>query len=896
MKKLNMKKLNRKTIITTSLIALCIVTLVPKIAYANGFSDVVTNMITSVITFVADALVFVCDKLGGKFDKLVFNYDGSSFNSDLNLMILKSNAVSKKVLSIYGMMQYIGSAILTSISGLIVLDFVKSADNARHKVVLLGRLKRLVIALFLLNSIPTIVDVMLALNYAITDTFRLICDAIKTSSVDYGKSFLTEIFKGLIDKATGAEAFALSLAYLMSSIINLWIIIFYMIRDLSISFLLIFAPILVCFLPFRTDLIVSWFKEMFSNIITQSFQAFVFTVVVAIVSGLADGNSDLYADIYALVAFAMFIPITGMLKKLAGLEGQVGAAKSLAGVGATAMTIALAGRAFNGLKNQAGSMKESYNRIRDLKAERDNLGKMSSSAPLPNYNTGGVNGGIRSKGGFNNLATNLSAMSGFEENGGNELGMGMAMASMFTGGSKNPNFAPDVKNLPRDRNTITGEINAIRKQAIKSLAGGALSAVGGGAMAIGASTLGPMGAFAGLQVGSSLGDAAGSFAASGLSNIGYSLSEKGQDALFGKGIRPEFLSPTNGNKNWSLDNIGYNLNNMKSNLSKNINLAKSDMRFGNFNTKAASYSKEEAGDLEIRKQERQDDLTGLTGDPLRNTEYYESEKDSRLQTQSLIRQGKFAQASRYRLQTSQPSCDKNAMQGFEYKSLNNDTDENAMLYTDQNSSILFTQNQQTGERKVLATYAGNPKLKQPTMENISFDVNGNMPISDEQRGEYREQAVNLAVSKYGEDSINNSGNEYYAAAQKYIENETTNFINQHMARTQNLRNATGSGSIVINSSVNHDNVQFHNSVPNELQGIEINVPDAVQGQYSRDVYSNIEMSNINLSQKQDMFLNKRVELMQQQQYTESLRQGANELNYNRNYNRSDNASNTRGRI
>lgn len=884
-----MKKLNKKTIILTSLIAFCIISIIPKISYASGFSDVICDMITAVITFMADAFVFVCDKLGGKFDKLIFNYDGSSFNSDLNLMILKSNAVSKKILSIYGMMQYIGSAILVSISGLIVLDFLKAADNPRHKAVLLGRLKRLVIALFLLNSIPTVVDIMLAFNYAITDTFRLVCDTFKTSSVDYGKSFLTEVFKGLIDKATGVEAFALSLAYLMSSIINLWIIVFYMIRDLSISFLLIFAPVLVCFLPFRTDLLVSWFKEMFSNIITQSFQAFVFAVVVAIVSGLSDGKSDLYSDIYALVAFALFIPITGMLKKLAGLEGQVGAAKSLAGVGATAMTLGLAGRAFNGLRNQAGVLKNSYDKIKGLKTERDNLGKVqSSSAPLPNYNNGS-NGG---KGSYNNLATNVASMSGFEEAGGNELGTGIAMASMFTGGGRTSNFNTDTRNFPRDRNTITGEINSIRKQAFKSVAGGALSAIGGGAMAVGASTLGPLGAFAGLQLGSSIGETAGGLTATGLSNTGSYLSEKGQDALFGKGIRPEFLSPTNGNKNWSLDNIKYNLGNMQQNMSKNINLAKSDMKFGMFNTKASSYTEEEAGDLKIRKQERQDEITGLTGDPLRNTEYYESEKDSRLHTQKLVRQGKFAEASRYRLNTSQPSVNENAMQSFEYKSLKNDTDENAMLYTDQNSSILFTQNQQTGERKVLATYAGNHHLKQPTMESVSFDVNGNIPINDAQRGQFSEQAVNLAVSKYGEDSIDNVDSEYHATAQKYIEKETTNLINQHMARTQTLRQSTGSGTIVINGRVNHENVQFHDSVPNSIPGVEINVPDKLQGQHSRDVYSNIEMSNINLSNKQSSYLDKQVELVQQQQYTESLRQGANELNYNRNYNQSNN----RGRI
>lgn len=848
-------KLNKKTIILTSIIALTITLFVPRLAYASGFTDIICNMIGAVICFIADGIVWLCDALGGQFDKLLFNYNGDTVVNDFNLTVLKGETLSSQIITIYKSMQYIATVVFLVIGAWITMDFIKTADNPQHKAILIDRLKKMVIGIVLLTSIPVLVDVFLAINYGIADTFRLLTKEFTAgSTVDYGKSFLTEIFRGLYDKGEGSEALIYSLVYLISAFINLWLIIFYMIRDLGISFLLILAPIIVCVLPYRTDLFVSWLKEMASNIFTQSIQAMIFTVIIAIVSGL-DGNSDLYSQIFALVAFAMFIPMTAGIKKMIGLEGNVGAAKSSAGLGAAVMGIALAGKTLSGVKNKASMFKDGHEKIKDLKSERDNLGKnLTSTAPLPNHNKGSMSGGMG-----NLSATGMAAMGTAMGEGGADAGMGMATMSAMSGGKNAYNkIGVNTKGFPRNKDTINGEISAIRKQTFKSMGAGVGASVLGGAMAIGASGLGAMGAFAGMQIGSSIGENAGAVGTGTMAKLGTGISEFGKDVAFGKGIRPDTVAITNGNKNWSLNNAMGNLSNMKNNMKSNLSNIKSDTKYSELR------SFDEDDDLYYQKQARQDQEIGLSGDPIQGTEYYKDEKDSRIQTQKLIRQGEFAKASRYRMQTSVPTSNIDAINDVEKGS------GEAMLYTDANSSILYNQDAETGERKILATYEGNPNLTTPTMETVSFGSNGEMPISEAQRSGFREQAVEMAINTYGSDSISDDQSTYYQTAQKFIEKEATNLMNQHMSRNQSMRQNTGNPNIIITgNAVDYKNVPANNQ-PMETE-ITIDMPNNINNQHSQNVYNNIEISKMNIASKVN-------ELMQQQQYTEVMKQGIDEIN------------------
>lgn len=1000
-----MKKLDKRIIALSSVVTLLLVFYIPHFAFAGSFLDTICDLLAGIVKFFGDGAVFICDTLGGQFDKLIFNYDGDTFQNDLNLIILKGDKLSGQIMSLYKAIQFIAACILVTVSLWITVDFVKTADNPQHKAILLDRLKKLILSIFLLTSIPVLIDVMMAINYAICDMFRSISLDFASSSVDYGKSFLTGAFSDLYENAEGSEALVIALAYLIAGVINIWLIIFYMIRDLAIAFLLIMAPFMCCILPYRTDLLVTWFKEMGGNIFTQSIQALVFCVDIAIISGISNDSSDLYSQIFALVAFSMFIPMTGMIKRLIGLEGNIGASKSNAGVGAAVMAMALAGRTVSGIKNQAGMFYNSHQKINDLKAERDNLGNGQHSSemrPLANYNTSSMD---NKKFGFNSGA--VAAMSGMGEDGG-QLGMTMAMSSMSGDSSGSSTIGNvDTRNFPRDRNVIQGEISAIRKQRLKNMAGSTMGGLGTAAFTIAGSGLGTLGAFAGGQMGATLGESIGTAAGSAVFTGASKASQVGQDIMYGRGIRPELESLSNGNRNWNIGNAKYNIDNMKKNMSTNIDKMKSDMKYSPINTDLMPHDGKEYENLKIAKQARQDEFTGLTGDPLRGTEYYENESDSILHTQDLIRRGEFQKASRYRTTTSSPRINKAALERAE---ANEDRNLNTMLYTDKNSSILFSQNNDTGEREVLGTYPGNPNLETPTMEDVSFNMVDDAPITDAQRLDYREQAVNLATERYGADSITNEDSEFYNAANKLIDVETNKMIGSHVSKVENLRKSTGSKSITLNGSVGHDNVtsvdsipnmpsesknidvsaqpvvsssqpvssvpnmpsesrtidvpveqasssaqpindlsdydinindiDFSNvgnssvdstptqnvtqhvnvqasdlqtqhsvnnvqditqqvnvrmdnnnsqnpqdidrTIPNIAQEVDIRIPNSIQGQHARNIYANIESSKVNIATKQ-------LELMQQQAYTDSLKQGIDQLethtpNYNGQFN------------
>ena len=850
-------KLNKKVIIISFIVMLTIFLFTPRLAFAfgGGVVDTLCNIIGGIISFFADGIVWICDTIGGQFDKLIFNYDGSTFQDDMNLTVLKGETISTQIIQVYQVMQFIGSLVLITISLWITIDFLRTAENPQHKKILKDRLKYMILAIFLLNSIPVIIDVLLAINYAITDTFKLIAEDFMPSNLNYEDSFLTEIFKKLYDEADGSEALVVSIIYLISAFLNLWLVIFYMIRDLGISFLLILAPIMICLLPYRLDLAISWLKEMVSNIFTQSIQAVIFTILIAIVAGLGE-DAELYSQIFALVAFAMFIPFTATVKKLLGLEGNIGAAKSTAGLGAAIMTVTLAGKTINGIKNGAGMIHRSNEKIRDLKAECDNLDKLNTTK-LQGYN--GENKMKPTDFTTSNMLSRSPGVGNILAN--NEFGSMPAMG-------ENYNFNPNINNkgFPRDRNTIQGEINAIRKQRNSALVKGAASAVGAGAVAMGTSGYGAMGALVGANLGSSIGDIAGTGMAAAGGKAYSTLTEKGKDILYSKGIRPEGVSANQGNKPWELKNIGYNISNMRDNLKSNLQ-QKSDL-FNQYSPIKNMFadSPEEKEKYQIRRDAKQDELTGLTGDPLKETEFYDEEKESRMHTQKLIRQGNFAQASRYRMRSSANTRNLERMAQIESEAINNpSTPNHTMLYTDANSSILFNQNEETGEREVLASFPGNPNAEQPTLESVSFNESEEIPISPIQRDNYKQQAVNIAIEKYGQESVYDNNNEYYQASQNLINNETDRLIDQYRDRVNGIRNQSGSSHLVINGSIDFTNLA-NKPMPSPESPINIKVPENIQDQpYSRDIYTNIELSR------------KEMELNQQREFTRHLQQGRQEL-------------------
>lgn len=505
--------INKKVLGISFLVTIFLFAFIIPIKFnAVGLGNSVVSACTSLLNAIGDGISYLLGENGINrgLDRLIFNLDPSSSSGNGSLAdatvlnditLYRNNNLADMLYGLYNTFLYIASAALSSIGLWITFDFIKTGDDPKHKAILKEKLFKLVLTIVMLLSIPILFDLLMLLNQIFVDIFRMILvDSSKDMGLDlcYSGSFLADTFN---PKNTGISGDVLTrtnqiydniseakeadimraIMYVMAGAINFWLIFYYMIRDLTISFLFILAPLIVVLIPYKTDIFWTWLKEMASNIFSQSIQALILVVILLIVqtglagtgdvtsiykdeylnngepieeiqkleesldiSDLVRGNADSekygifgtagktmcaieywsmyfvpgmqvvpmiehfknksdiealskyvdtekvqkvedanknieYNRIFALVAFAMFIPLTGNIKKLIGLEGEWGAAKSNAGLGAAMGALALGGMAMKGVKDNvfgAGSrIFKAGGDLKNLNAEERMLSK-----------------------------------------------------------------------------------------------------------------------------------------------------------------------------------------------------------------------------------------------------------------------------------------------------------------------------------------------------------------------------------------------------------------------------------------------------------------------------------------------------------------------------------------
>lgn len=628
--KLFNKKINTKLVIAVTFVSLFVfLFIIPQNFYCD-LTKILTDAITSAIAFlirtIAEGLDKVLSDMGLSLQKLVFNIKDGGFSGtsilDDNLSLLRGTVLSTSLFQLYDLFVYIAEAFLGSIALFITFDFLKAANNSAHKAKLKERLIKLVISMILLLSLPTVFDILMIFNQTFIDVFKAFISDIVTPS-DVSGGYLTDIFKTLAESDTTSIVYAL--IYLISSVLNIWLAIYYMIRDLTISFLFILAPIIIILLPYRTDLMIKWFKEMCSNIFTQAIQALVFTVIIAITKNIDGGT--LYDKMFALVAFAMFIPITGIIKKMLDLEGDIGAAKSSAGLGGAIGALGVGSAAIAGIRSNFGKNKDLIGDIKNLSGEESLLKKGKFGASTESVRTGTQNMAAGAS-----LASNTSGTIG----GGRTLGVNPNNKI-----DSNKNYGVLTNSQDYGNNggyTATSrarQIQGMKRQAKRELAKNVIGGMGGGiiggSMALAGSSFGIGGALMGSRLGTEIGEAGGNVLSEGASTIKNTASEKIQDGVYGTGVRYD------GENNPALNNLFKDTV-----VPKSINDVKS-----NFNKIKDNFEENKAV-ISINKDLSKINPSGVTG--LDTTGM--SEKDVKTENSALLkrnrmeREGRFQQAHR----------------------------------------------------------------------------------------------------------------------------------------------------------------------------------------------------------------------------------------------------------
>lgn len=845
----------KNTLITIFAVTFVFVLGLPINVHAEASSSIGNLLVTGIchlLLLLGDLALYLCKNAGGSIEQLVFNasditkdnmmVNGHINLSNLKLTLLTNAAISKQMYKVYYTMQYLAVCVLCVIGFWITVDLLKAGSDVRHKTVAIDRVKKLVITIFLLTSLPLFIDIMLTINYVLTDVFRsLIQELLKEKGItDIGlkNGFLMQIFKDQVKVGNNSTDQVIknvlyTIMYLGSGFINIWLIVFYMIRDLTISFLFMLAPILCVFLPFKSELILKWLKEMASNIFTQAIQGFVlFTTLSIATANIKSGNkfdaTNLYSSLFCLVSFFMFIPITGMIKKLIGLESDFGAGKSTAGLGGVIGAVGLAGMGAKMISSKSGQFSEYRDKMRDLKGEEGEVKKGISSS------SGGTS----------------------------------------VGSTVGNNTVPPQK-PPRTIEQIQGEQSRLKRQFIKNTAGGASSLILGGAMAASAGALGtPMGVMAGANLGGATGGMVGSGVAGMTTDATRLASDKVQDKMFGAGNRPELTNVTSGmsryktlkeNRQQFVENIQSNISGVANaftghtgenapeykGVSDNfvdsdnfggeqtgfVNKVKHGVKRGVRNTRIAvdnisqnidTFKSSFDGSKE-RKQELSDANIGLQDDPIKDTEFYEQERTARLSRATLTRRGKFEKARMGYATGTYDRKDHKALQEIQSDAQHGDEHPNVYQYQSADATILYTQNETNGERTILHSSAGHgDKNKKPTIQGVGFTNSKNITIPEPKLQSIRREATIMTDEAMQGTNFEEGSREYDNQLTRNIQTLTQNYIEQ----LQNLRIETGCEGLVLEGNEKpYTRQQFRgtgvNNVANEGTRITLN-PSAIK--------------------------------------------------------------------
>lgn len=576
------KKLNKKRVLISTCCCMLLLFMMPT-AFA-GIDDMIFGAICFVIRSIGDCIAGL---MGDKFldrslERLIFNVsdlkDSSTIFTDYNLTLLTtSGSLSTNMFKLYYVFLYIAISLLGCVFLWTAFDFYKSANDPQHINVLKSRLKKLFITVVLLLSLPYLFDMVMTINQAILDVFRLIGIDLLGDKMSHD---LLGTFKTL--STSENTNIALAILYVMAGLINVWLVVFYMLRDFAICILFIIVPLIIICVPYKTDLIMQWLKEMCSNIFTQAIQAFLFLIIMVLASAISEGSSN-YQSIFVLVAFGYFIPMTGKIKKMLGLEGELGAAKSNAGLGAITGAMAVAGIAALSAKNTFGTLRSGRKDLQALKSEEKLMSKSSSdeveSGVRNTSSTGSggvgasVGGSTSSKVRSRGIEVDPNNRSSENRNHGVELESSNGV-NVSHGGAGGETYSATSR-----ARQIKGMKSQVRRNMVNSVLGGAVGVVGAGlgagvASVYGDSRLAMGAAFGGMYIGNSVGSAVGNVG----SDIASGLSEYAQDKAFGEGIRydgeqnPTLTPLTQGVKMpTSISDIKDNFNTIKGNYSANKN-------------------------------------------------------------------------------------------------------------------------------------------------------------------------------------------------------------------------------------------------------------------------------------------------------------------------------------
>jgi hypothetical protein len=424
-------------------------------------------------------------------DSLVYNKDVDNYNISLYRINTEDTSVGNVKYAkgdfdplasffrdFYYLFQYIGIGVVMVLGIWHTLLFRNLGGNPQKLAKLRDTMRRWFISIMLMLNAPLLLDVLVKFNAGFTDIFYTTVSSklSQASNSNTGNGFLLDTFLQIaVDDSTLVSA----LVYLMAVVLNVYLLFYYFVRDLTICFLFMVFPFLASFHSAKKDIVGIWFREIASNIFTQAIQGVVFAVVLIMAVVLP---KTFYFELFTLTAFAMVLPFTQVFKVILGLEGNIGGAKSLAGFGGflTAMTLgktalSLGKNAVSGTANSLSDLSRARTGMKKLDKNIGDKGlELARSGLSPDERK-------TKELELQNLKNRKEVLQNQQRRAGRKLlstGVGFA-GGVFGGVTMGVGTAPLGKNVAMAFATGGMLVGQTAGQGLGLLAGSGLSAVGG---------------------------------------------------------------------------------------------------------------------------------------------------------------------------------------------------------------------------------------------------------------------------------------------------------------------------------------------------------------------------------------------------------------------------------
>ncbi|MCQ4924842.1 hypothetical protein NE686_17200 [Tissierella carlieri] len=740
---------NRRKIIN-SISLLLIITIMITCFSSSAFAidddsgdkpNILERILAGILKSVSSLIHKMLDGEGIGLDQMVYMTEDGPFTG---LTLFKPGEAQDLLALFYNVFNYMALAMLVPIFYWNGISISKAGDNPQAKSMMKDRLNKTILTVAFLYTMPQLLTILVTVSNGFVQLFAGLGGEVGGLVNDYIQ--LPEDYN-LVDAATSAVLVG----------INIWMISFYVIRDLTICFLFILFGIIAIWHPFSDGIVKSWGQNMMGNVFAQPIQAFVLTIVLAI--GKVLPTNSFATGIYVLVAFGSIVPMTGIIKGFLKLETGIGAGSSRAGLGGAMGAIALAKQMYSNLKGSAGSVIDGVREAEAIKRGNE----VASSEINKNIPTS------------NRTST--------EE----EL--------------SRPLINPKVANVSMgDVSTEQGKQVAQEALARQNRVANRkmYSAVASG---VGRAALGTAGSVVGGMVGTTIGAGAGggwdSNAARGLGMAGASIgldvgSDLGIVSGHASGFAYDRYQGTQANKAMEADIQDLQVREVMSSMGDNGEKIDETAARDIINPDSQNYNAELAQTTRVAAENK---YLGIEGEKLDGTKWQEQERQALMQKKRRQNTGSYA-FNDYLARRDYANLTPSRKSAEELRQI---TD--ASLYQDKERTIAYRPTED-GSYEILSVGTGNPNLTEPTINPISFQSNSN-EIPDDAMfkidSDAREGAHNYMAKAYP-DIVDTSSQEYMKPFNEKVSEYKRDMKHSYQDNLKSVRENLGISSMSVQTN------------------------------------------------------------------------------------------------